>query len=430
MQRSDDRPQRFHQVFPLAFLACLTLGAALARAETRTTSSDWPQFLGPNRNGISPETGLWSTWPAGGPKELWRVPGGVGASGIAVARGRLFTLAQRGGQQWLIALNAETGKTEWQTAIAPEFKNAMGDGPRATPAVSGDSVFVYGGGGTLAALNVADGKPIWSHDPVKELGGEPAEYGMAGSPLIVGDQVIVAVGAPQATLAAYRKTSGELLWKAGDDPAGYSSPTLLTIRDQPQVVLFSGSSLLGLAPRSGELMWRYPYVTDYHCNIATPLVFQDRILISSGENHGSVLLDVKQAPSGPDIVPVWESQGPKSVLRAEWQTPILIEGYLYGFDNVGSAGPVTHLTCVRAASGERVWQQPRFGKGNLIAADGKLWISTLQGELVVVRASPDKYEELGRAEILGATRQAPALADGRLYLRDDQEIVCLDVREK
>ena len=125
---------------------------------------------------------------------------------------------------------------------------------------------------------------------------------------------------------------------------------------------------------------------------------------------------------------VWTSQGVKSVLRNEWQTSLLIDGFLYGMDNVGGAGPITHLTCINAATGERTWQEVRFGKGNLIAAEGKLFISTMKGELVIVQASPEKYIELGRSTVLDATRQAPALADGLLYLRDDKEIVCLDVR--
>jgi outer membrane protein assembly factor BamB len=152
--------------------------------------------------------------------------------------------------------------------------------------------------------------------------------------------------------------------------------------------------------------------------------------ISSGENHGSAMLSLRPQGDRFEVGTVWKSQGGQSVLRNEWQTSILLDGYLYGMDNVGGAGPITHLACINAATGERAWQVPRFGKGNLIAADGKLFISTMKGELVIATASPKEYLELGRAEILGSTRQAPALADGLLYLRDDAEIVCLDVRKK
>jgi outer membrane protein assembly factor BamB len=264
---------------------------------------------------------------------------------------------------------------------------------------------------------------------VKELKGKEADYGMACSPLVVGENVIVIAGAPNAAVAAYNAQSGKLAWTAGDDPAGYSSPTLLKVGGQEQVVAYTGASAIGLTPQGGSLLWRFPYETDFNCNIATPLAVDGKVFISSGENHGSALLSLKPAGQTFDVEEAWTSQGPQSVMRNEWQTSIFLDGHLYGFDNVGSAGPVTHLTCVNAATGKRVWQQARFGKGNLIAADGKLFCSTMKGELVVVRATPEKYDELGRATVIGTTRQAPALANGLLYLRDDKEIVCLDVRK-
>jgi len=414
----------------LAAVVALLLAACTSTSLFSQQRADWPQFLGPARNGISAEKGLIDELPEGGPKELWRVKGGVGMAGLAIADGRLLTLVQNDGQQWLVALDSTTGKPLWQTPLASHYTNQMGDGPRATPTIAGDRAFAFTGEGILAAVSVADGKPLWSHNVVEELKGKPADYGMAGSPLVVGDNVIVIAGAPRATLAAYDTKSGQLAWTSGDDPAGYSSPTLLTIAGQPQIVVYTGSSAIGVEPQSGSMLWRYPYETDFNCNIATPLTVDGKVFLSSGENHGCVLLGMSKSGDKFTTSEVWKSQGSQSVLRNEWQTSILLDGHLYGFDNVGSAGPVTHLTCVNAATGKRVWQKLRFGKGNLIAADGKLWISTMKGELVLVRATPKEFEELGRATVLGSTRQAPALAGGRLYLRDDAEIVCLDVRKQ
>lgn len=408
----------------LAALACCTLTSLAPLA-----GQEWPQMLGPNRNGISEEKGLLEAWPASGPKELWRVPGGVGMSGLAISRGKVLTLVQKDGQQFLTAKNAETGAPLWETPLASQYENEMGNGPRATPTIAGERVFAYTGEGVLVGLNFSDGKLLWKHDVPAELKGKPADYGMACSPLVVGNQVIVAAGAPGAAVVAYDAQSGKLAWTAGEDPAGYSSPALLDVGGQKQIVVFTGGSAIGLTPEKGTLLWRYPYETDYAANIATPLAFRGQVFISSGENHGSVLLGLKADGEKYEPREIWKSQGAQSMLRNEWQTSVLLDGHLYGFDNVGSAGPVTHLTCVEAATGKRIWQQPRFGKGNLIAADGKLWISTMKGELVVVRATPKAYEELGRATILGTTRQTPALAAGRLYLRDDKDIVCLDVRK-
>jgi outer membrane protein assembly factor BamB len=397
-------------------------------AQSDAVNAEWPQFLGPDRNGNSRETGLLKTWPDGGPEVLWRVPGGVGMSGLAVQGGRVVTLVQHDGKQWATALDAKSGKSLWETPVAPGYKNGMGNGPRATPAIAGERVFVFTGEGILAALNLADGKLAWSHNVVNELNGEVAEYGMASSPLVVGQAVVVTAGAPGASVVAYDTKSGKLLWKSGDDAAGYSSPALLELSGRKQLVVFNGEAAVGLIPESGASLWRYPFETNFNCNIVTPIVFKDQVFISAGENHGCVMLSFKGSGNKIDVGEAWESLGSKSVLRNEWQTSILSDGYLYGFDNVGAAGPVTHLTCVDAATGKRVWQKLRFGKGNLIAADGKLFIATMNGDLVVVRITPDAFEEIGRAPVIGSTRQAPALANGLLYLRDDEEIVCVDVR--
>jgi outer membrane protein assembly factor BamB len=399
-------------------------------ADKSPVAAEWPQILGPNRNGISAETNLLDQWPTDGPQEIWRVRGGVGMSGLAISRGRLITVVQRDGNQTVVALDAKTGKPIWEQVVAPQYRNGMGDGPRATPTIVGDQVFIFTGEGILLALGFKDGKIQWTHNVLKELNGKEADYGMACSPLVVGDHVIITSGAPEATVVAYDTKTGKQAWATGDDVAGYSSPALLNVGGKLQVVVYTGGSVLGLDPQTGASLWRYPYETNYECNIAIPLSVKGQVFISSGENHGSALLSLKPKGKTFDVSEVWVSQGTKSVLRTEWQTAILLDGYLYGMDNVGGAGPITHLTCINAETGERAWQQLRFGKGNLIAADGKLWISTMKGELVLVRATPKNYEEIGRKVVIGTTRQAPALADGLLYLRDDKEIVCLDVRKR
>lgn len=270
----------------------------------------------------------------------------------------------------------------------------------------------------------------WSIDLLKQYGGKMADYGMVSSPLVVDDNVIVIVGALNATVVACDAVTGKVRWAAGNDPAGYSSPVLLKIQGQNQVVAFTGASAVGLSPISGKVLWRFPYETDYRCNIAAPLAVGDNIFISSGENHGSAMLALSKQGELFTASPKWESVGPKSVMRNEWQTSILLDGHLYGFDNVGGAGPISHLTCVDAKTGKRVWQEARFGKGNMIAADGKLFIVSIEGELIVANASPKGYEELGRKEICKTTRQAPALSKGMLYVRDEEDIVCVDVRSK
>ena len=412
------------------FVACVWLCVWLYVCSAGTSADDWPQFLGPHRTGISRETKLFDAWPQGGAQEVWRVPGGIGMSGLAIERGKLVTMVQNDRHQEVICLNSETGQTFWRTAVAPAYRNPQGNGPRATPAIVDDQVLTFSGAGILTALNLMDGSILWTHDLVEQFAGEVADYGMACSPLVVGDRVVVTIGAPAATVVALNRDSGELAWKAGQSStAGYSSPALLNVGGRLQVVAFVGKALLGLDPDSGSVLWSYPFETDFDCNIAAPIAYREQVFISAGENHGCVML--RLVPEGDQFkpTPVWSSIDVKSVMRNEWQTSILLDEFLYGFDNVGSAGPVTHLTCVNAQTGERVWRKTRFGKGNLIYADGKFFISTMAGDLVVVKATPDRYEEIGRQNVRVKTRQSPAIANGRLYLRDRATILCLDIRE-
>ena len=403
------------------FVAMLMCIAAVSHG------ADWPQFLGPQRNGVSSETGLIDAFPAAGPKELWRIAGGVGMSACAIEGELGCTLIQDEKHQILLAFHPETGAILWRCPLAPAYTNSMGDGPRATPTISNGTIFAYTGEGILAAVQATDGQLLWTQHPVRSHKGKPAEYGMACSPLVVKEQVIVTIGAPEATVASYDVKTGALNWKSGaGHSCGYSSPALLVVSETAQVVVFSGDAVLGIDPQEGSVQWEHAYVTDYNCNIAVPQSIHGDIFVSAGENHGSTLLAV--SPAG-QVTARWESQGMKSVLRNEWQTSVLLGGFLYGFDNVGSAGPVTHLTCIDAATGDVRWQQKRFGKGNLIAADGKLWISTMDGELVLVAARSDQFTELSRAQVIQTTRQSPVIASGRLYLRDNAEIVCFDIRK-
>ena len=395
------------------------------------SAEDWPQFLGPDRNGMSAETGLISSWPEAGLKPAWRAPLGEGMSGIAVSGQRLFTMYQDDTNQYVVCCNVENGKTLWETAIAPRYQNSMGHGPRATPTIIDGQVIVFSGEGVLASLKSLDGKINWKVNTIIRTQAKPAEYGMSGSPLVVGDQVIVQTnsGAQGFTVGSYSLTSGKLNWGANNQPAGYSSPALLKCGTAKYITVFCGKSLFGVDPSSGKIAWKYPFATEYNCNTASPINIGGRVFISSGENHGSALLEFsKVANQELQVKESWTSLGRESVLRSEWQTPVQHGGYLYGFDNVGSASAITHLTCVGQETGKVVWRKTRFGKGNLIFADGMLIVSTMKGELVLVKAISDHFELIGRQKLLGQTRQAPALSNGRVYLRDNSELVCVDLR--
>ncbi len=409
-------------------LPCLLLliGLAVSTAiPERVTAEDWPQFLGASRNGVSSETGLIDSIDAQSPAVVWRVPGGVGMSAVAVAGDRAVTMWNAEGQQWLVALDVKTGNTVWKTPLADQYGNSMGDGPRATPAIAGSQVFAYTGEGVLAAVDLATGNLKWKATPVRDNQIRPSEYGMSSSPLVVDGRVIVHAGGTDSNVVAYDTATGKRIWTSGSGTAGYSSPTLLDVGGTRQLVCFTGAGVIGIDPANGKQLWEYPFKTPYDCNTATPVSVEGGIFISAGENHGSVLLDVKSHQDSFQVSERWASLDPKSVMRNEWQTSVLVGDYLYGFDNVGSAGPITHLKCIQASTGEPIWQKTRFGKGNLTLADGKLWITTMEGELVLVRATPEAYEELGRATLFGKTRQSLSISGGLGFIRDDQDVVCV-----
>ena len=392
---------------------------------------DWTQFLGPQRNGTSAEKNLINSWPADGPKVVWRTPLGVSMSGVAVADGAAFTMFQDDASQFVVCLNAADGKERWRTPVAPVFENAMGHGPRATPTVADGHVFAFTGEGILAAVKSDNGKLQWSVDVSKSLKGKPNEYGVSCSPLVTDGLVVVHSGTNSAAVAAFKIADGELAWQAGTGNAGYSSPVLMKLGEKTQIVSLTAAGAMGIEPASGKQLWSFPYPTEYDCNTASPVQLDDQhILISAGENHGSVIVALGAGKSGTTAESVWSSLGKDSQLRAEWQTPVIYEGHLYGLDNQGSAGPITNLVCVRLKDHKTMWQKNRFGKSNLILADGKLFLTTMEGEVVIVEASPKEFRELGRATIMETTRQAPALANGHLFVRDDKDIICIDVAGK
>jgi outer membrane protein assembly factor BamB len=405
---------------------CLSVAALIAAIVPAFAPADeWPGFLGARRDGISDEKGLIDAIPADGPKTIWRVPGGVGMSAVAVADGLAITSWNDNGKQWLVALDAATGKEAWKTPLGAAYENGQGNGPRATPTIAGERVFAFSGEGILVAVSRTEGKILWQVDAVGKAEAKPSDYGMASSPLVVAEQVIVHVGGATGAIAAFSIADGKPVWKASAGSAGYSSPTLLAIDGMETIVSVTGTEVVGLRPGSGKELWRFPFETDFGCNTATPIVVDGGVFVSAGENQGSVLIDLE--PEGDRYAPRarWESLGPKSLMRNEWQTSIVIGDHLYGFDNVGAAGPVTHLVCLEAKTGREAWRKSRFGKGNMVFADGKLWITTFEGELVLARATPEGYEELGRAELLGRTRQTLTIAGGRGYIRDDREVLCI-----
>jgi outer membrane protein assembly factor BamB len=270
-------------------------------------------------------------------------------------------------------------------------------------------------------LEAATGKEVWRHDLLKDFGGTNITWGLSASPLIDGDLVLVIPGGPGAGVAAFHKRTGKLAWKCGDDKAAYASPAALTVAGQRQIVFFTAPGLLGVAADSGKELWRVPWTTEYDVNICTPLVIGSRLFVASGEEVGSALFDL--ATGKPQVV--WESKGKKGVLTTYWANAVEHQGHLYGLS--GEFDKVINLNCVDLKTGKLVWSKNKFGKGAILLADGHLFITTKAGELVLAPATPTGYQEKARVTLLGDNRTVPTLANRRLYLRDREHVLCLDV---
>ena len=392
--------------------------------------ADWPQFLGPNRDGTTSEKGLIDSFPDTGPKVIWRAPAGEGMAAVAVANGVAYTTWNDGDDQALFALDARSGKQLWRTVLGKSYANAMGNGPRATPAIQEGTVFAYTGEGILCAVNASNGELLWRTNLMQLCQTTPSEYGMSSSPIVIDGQVVVHVGGNGSAVVSVDKKTGKMSWKAGNGPAGYSSPILATLHNVNQVVSITGSELYGMDVKSGNVLWSYPFETDYACNTANPVIIENSVFISSGENHGCVLLDIKKEANGFAVAERWQSTLTKSVMRNEWQTSIAVGGLLFGFDNVGAAGPVTHLSCIESATGKPVWQMTRFGKGNMVLADNKFWITTMDGELILASLDASGLKERSRSKLFESTRQTMTIANGLGYIRDKNQIVCVQLSKK
>ena len=398
----------------LGFLASCLIIASVAGVASIADSADWPQFRGPNRDGISPEPAVLKSWPAGGPKVLWKAPLGEGYSQVVSAKGRLYTLAQQGEEQVALAFDGATGKRLWRTRIDRGYHDGQGDGPRSTPTVDGELVYVLSANGRLAALRAANGQAAWQHDLRAEYGASPPQWGISTSPLVEGNLLIVNVGGTgNKSIVAFDKANGKPVWTSQSDAAGYSAPIAITVRGVRQVVVFTGNGVVSLSPKDGRLLWRTPWRTDYEVNAATPVFFPpDKLFISSGYDTGAALFQVR----GNGIVEVWQSRGMKN----QFSSSVLHNGIVYGFDNAT-------LKAIDAATGNERWKQRGFGHGSLILAGGNLIVLSDRGKLALLKAVPEAYNELGSTQVLdGKCWTAPSLADGRLYVRNEEQLVALD----
>jgi outer membrane protein assembly factor BamB len=391
------------------------------------SGTDWPQWRGPARDGASRETGLLAEWPADAASRLrvWQKPGGGGFGTLAVARGRAVALLQKGPEESVVCWDALTGKELWSFRYLCRYVNPYGSGPRSTPSIDGDRVYTVGATGIMHCLKLDPqgpaGEAVWRKDLLQQFGASNLRWGVSFSPLVVGDLVYTNPGGPGGkSLVALDKRTGAVAWQTGDDPAGYSSPVLATLAGRPQVVFFTGSGLVAVTPDRGEVLWRYPWETEHGANIATPITAGDYVFISSGYGRGCTVVKVEASGGALQARKVYENLE----MCTHFSTCVRQGDYLYGFHE-------KQLRCLELRTGKVRWKQRGFDKGSLLIADGKLIILGEEGKLALAEATPEGYRERSSFQLFESRSwTVPVLAGGRLYVRDESQVVCLDLRKR
>jgi outer membrane protein assembly factor BamB len=403
-----------------AFLSVAFIALSVCAGVAAQTAANWPQWRGPNRDGISKETGLLKQWPADGPALAWKTAGaGGGYSSLAISNGRIFTMGLRGDREYIVAFDVATGKQAWATAHGKAFRNDRGDGPRGTPTIDGDRLYALGGAGDLSCVEIATGKVVWTMNVLDKFGGRNLIWGISESPLVIGEKVLVNPGGPGASIVALNKKDGSLIWKSQSDTAGYSSGVPVQIGNATQVVFFTHSRAVGLDLKDGKLLWEYDRAANNVANVATPVVRGNRVFISSDYGTGAGLVEIKADGKAQEVYFTKD-------MRNHHSSSILIGDHLYGF----SSGI---LTAMKFDTGEVAWKDRSVGKGSLAYADGNLYALSENGVVGLIEATPTGYKEKGRFKINQdslPTWTHPVIAGGRLYLRDQDTIYAYDVREK
>ncbi len=397
----------------------------LALFATILGASDWPQLLGPNRDGVIPGDPI-EAWPSSGPRLAWSQPIGAGFAGPAVAGGRVLLFHRIGAEEILQAFDHETGKTLWRSAAATGYRDDFGfdEGPRAVPVIADGEVFTVGAEGTLSAWSLADGSRKWRRDTRADFGAPKGFFGVAASPIVIDRNVLLNVGGKNAGIVAFDRVSGNTVWQATDDEQSYSSPTLAEIGGKPAALFFTREGLLAIDPATGEVICRFAHKTRIRSsvNAATPLAVGNRVFLSAEYGAGAVTLELpSRRGATPEVV--WTNG---NALNNHYATSVHRNGVLYGFHGRQEGSPA--LRAVAFDSGKILWSEERFGAGSILRSGDRLLVLTEDGELLLAEASPDRFKPLARSRILdGVVRAYPAAAGGRLFARGPKKLVAVEL---
>ena len=394
-------------------IAAFVLASSAIVLDGQAPTTDWPQWRGPMRSGVSPETGLLQQWPAAGPSRVWSATNlGAGFGSIAVSGDRVFVQGMQKTQSLVTALSRADGKVVWIRPIGRASDNYMGPGARGTPTVEGDRLYVLTESGDLACLRVQDGSVVWQRNILQDFGGRNIGWLISESPLVDGGNVIVTPGGRGAGVVALDKMTGKTVWTAKElsDEAGYSSPIVADVQGVRTIMTLTGQAGVGVRASDGKLMWRYERVANNTANITTPIFHENKVFYSSNYGVGGALLNLR--------VEGGEVRAQEAYFTREMQNHhggiVLVNGYLYGFNNA-------ILTCLEFGTGKVMWRHRSVGKGSLASADGHLYLLSEDQVVGLAEATPAGYREKGRFTIADQGWPSwahPVVAGGRLYIRN------------
>ena len=388
-------------------------------------SGDWPQWKGPDRDGLSTESGLLDRWPAGGPPEAWSITGlGEGYGAVAVQGDRIFVQGTRGRDSVVVSLSAADGGVIWSRAIGRRLDHNRGGGPRGTPTLDGDRLYVLSENGDLACLQAGGGGIVWSRNILNDFNGRNPTWLISESPLIDGELVVVAPGGPGAGIVALDKRTGETVWTSRElsDQAGYSSAVAADIDGIRTILAFTAAAAVGVRASDGKLMWRYERPANRTANIATPVFADNKAFFTSAYGTGGALLDLTREGDEVRADEVYFTRG----MQNHHGGVVLVDGHLYG-----ASGSI--FTCLDFATGREVWKDRSVGKASLTYADGHLYLLSENNVVGLVEATPEGYREKGRFTIPDRGRPSwahPVVAGGRLYIRNQDALAAYDIRSQ
>lgn len=394
-------------------------------AAATATASDWPQFLGPNRNGSISQSNLAASWPKEGPTAVWQHKVGEGFAGPVISAGKLIIFHRLDGKEVVECLDAKSGKELWRGDYPARYRDDFGfeEGPRATPAVADGRVFTFGANGDFTAWDFAKGTKLWSIDTRAQLKTGKGFFGIACSPLVEGNTVILNIGGKDgAGIVAFDVATGKTLWQATDDEASYASPVAATLGGKRRILVITREALVALNAADGKLVFRHAWRPPMHASVsaATPLVIDEDIFISASYGTGAALLRFKEG--APEVI--WSKD---EVLSAHYATAVQRDGFLYGFDGRQEQG--CELRCVELKTGKILWSESGLKAGTVTLVNDQLLVLTERGELIQTPATPTGFKPAQRAQILPFTVRAhPAVADGFFYARSKDKLGCFDLR--